>query len=177
LFRYIITAKMSAASLLKVYDGQDPELAFATAGPGGVSTLAEVLGAGNSAGTFDIDMNGKSVLAALDVVATGDVSVGGAVKGTDAATFVVESAAGQGISIQGAVGASLVAGTGGAAVTAGGALTLTAATAQPNGLVLAGAGLVPAASAGPNIVVTHVISFKAGATTYWLPVLSAAPTA
>lgn len=40
---------MSAASLLKVYDGLDPELAFQTAGPGGNQDLAQVLAVGASA--------------------------------------------------------------------------------------------------------------------------------
>ena len=43
---------MSAASLLKVYDGQDPELAFGTAG--GAQNLTAVLTAGASAGAIAI---------------------------------------------------------------------------------------------------------------------------
>lgn len=34
---------MSAASLLKVYDGLDPELAFQTAAPGTAENIAQVL--------------------------------------------------------------------------------------------------------------------------------------
>jgi hypothetical protein len=159
---------MSAASLLSVYDGANPAV-LVVAGAGGAGatpTLAAVLQVGNSAGVDDIDMNGKSLLDLLDLT------------GTTTALLEINSGAGQGVKVEGAVGASLVSGgASGCAVTAGGALTLTAATAQPDGLVLAGAGLVPTASLGPNIIVTHIISFKAGATTYWLPVLSAAPTA
>lgn len=158
---------MSAASLLKVYDGQDPELAFTTAGPGATPDLTEVLTAGAAAGNIAITGLGDLTFG------TGD-----SITGPSTALLQINSGAGQGVKVEGAVGASLVSGgASGCAVTAGGALTLTAATAQPDGLVLAGAGLVPVASAGPNIIVTHIISFKAGATTYWLPVLSAAPTA
>ena len=168
---------MSAASLLAVYNGTDPELAFPT-GSAGTASLAATLAVGNSAGTYDINMNGKSVLDALDVVATGDVSVGGAVKGTAAATFVVEGAAGHGVSVQGPVGASLVATTGGAAVTStAGAITLTAGAAAPGGLVLAGAGLPATARTADAWTATantgHYLAITIGNTPYYIP-LSAA---
>lgn len=149
---------MSASSLVKVYDGLEPELVFATAGPGVTPTLAQVLAEGASAN---------------DLAITDIASLAGSTTGL----FTISGGAGEGVNVVGPVGASLVATTGGCTVEAtAGALTLTSGVAQPNGLVLGG-NLAPVASAGPNIIVTHIISFKSGATTYWLPVLSAAPTA
>jgi hypothetical protein len=157
---------MSNAALLKVYDGLDPELAFLSA-PGTTPDLTQVLTEGAAASNIAITGLGDLTFGSGDTIT-----------GPSTALLQINSGAGQGVSVSGVVGASLVSqGASGCAVTAGGALTLTAATAQPDGLVLAGAGLAPAASAGPNIIVTHIISFKSGATTYWLPVLSAAPTA
>lgn len=168
---------MSSASLLSVYDGANPAVLVvdAVGGGVGVQNLAQVLQVGNSAGVDDINMNGKSILAALDVVATGDVSVGGDVKGTAAATFVVESAALQGVSVVGAVGASLIATTGGCKVEAtagvlelnwdgvGGDLNLVPLAAQLTGFTIS-------ASASPTYVGAGVkqLQIKIGGVDYWL---------
>jgi hypothetical protein len=159
---------MSAASLLKVYDGIDTELAFQPIGPPGATPdLAQVLAAGASAND----------LAITDLLS---------ITGGATAALAIGSGAGEALDLTGAVGVSLTATTAdvavastaaGVSISADTVLTLSAGTAQPDGLVLAGAGLAPAASAGPNIIVTHIISFKTGATTYWIPILSAAPTA
>ncbi len=159
---------MSAASLLKVYDGIDTELAFLSAGPPGATPdLAQVLAAGASAND----------LAITDLLS---------ITGGTSAPLAIDSGVGVALDLTGAVGVSLTATTAdvavastaaGVSISADTVLTLSAGTAQPDGLVLSGAGLAPAASAGPVIVVTHIISFKSGATTYWIPILSAAPTA
>ena len=159
---------MSAASLLKVYDGQDPELAFLSAG--NAVTLAAVLTEGNSAGTSDIDMNGKSLLDLLDIT------------GTNSTRLDITSGTGQGVKVEGVVGASLVSqGVSGCAVTAGGALTLTAGAAAPGGLVLAGAGLPATAAASGaafaaagtgGALATHYLPITIGATPYYIPMSS-----
>ena len=92
---------MSAASLLKVYDGEDPELAFATAGPGGVSTLAEVLAAGASANN-------------VAMIALGDLTfgTGTSITGPDNTPFIINSGAAANLVIGGSVDCVLSA-TGG----------------------------------------------------------------
>jgi hypothetical protein len=98
---------MSAASLLKVYDGQDPELAFTTAGPGATPNLAAVLGAGAAAGN-------------IAMTALGDLTfgTGDAITGPTTALLTLAGGAGQGVSVVGPVGASLIATTGGCKVEA-----------------------------------------------------------
>ena len=88
---------MSAQSLLKVYDGELPTLAFSTGGPGTAPNLQEVLAEGNSAN--DLAIND---LAALNGSTAGDLEV--------------SSGAGHGLILSGAVGASLTATTGGCKV-------------------------------------------------------------
>jgi hypothetical protein len=164
---YYKPLNMSAASLLKVYDGVDTELAFTIAGPGATPDLAQVLAAGASAND----------LAITDLLS---------LTGGTSAPLAIDSGVGVALDLTGAVGVSLTATTAdvavastaaGVSISADTVLTLSAGTAQPDGLVLAGAGLAPAAAAGANITVTHQISFKVGATTYWIPILSAAPSA
>lgn len=152
---------MSAASLLKVYDGQDPELAFTTAGPGATPDLAQVLGAGASAGAIAITDAGN-------------------ITGDTAALWELTSGAGQGVKVEGLVGAALKATTGGATLEAtAGALTLTAGAAAPGGLVLSGAGLPATAAASAAAFYTgssaasHYLAITIGATPYYIPLSSA----
>jgi len=88
---------MSAQSLLKVYDGELPTLAISTGAPGTAPNLEEVLTEGNSAN---------------DLAITDLLSITG---GTTAA-LTISSGAGEGLALNGAVGASLVATTGGCKV-------------------------------------------------------------
>jgi len=164
---------MSAASLLSAYDGANPAV-LVVAGAGGAGAtpnLAAVLAVGNSAGVDDIDMNAKSLLDLLDLT------------GTTAALLEINSGAGQGVKVEGAVGASLVSGgVSGCAVTAGGALTLTAGAAAPGGLVLTGAGLPATAAASAaafaaagtaGALATHYLPITIGATAYYIPMSAA----
>ena len=175
---------MSAASLLTVYDGANPAVLVvdAVGGGVGVQSLAQVLQVGNSAGVDDINMNGKSILAALDVVATGDVSVGGDVKGTAAATFVVQSAATHAVRVEGAAGASLVATTGDCKVEAsagvlelnfdgvGGQLNVVPLAAQFTNVASA------AAANGPTYAAAALkqLQIQIGGVPYWIALNPAA---
>jgi len=158
---------MSAASLLKVYDGQDPEIAFLTAG--GVPNLAQVLGQGAAGNN-------------IAMTALGDLTfgTGDTITGPAGVLFQVNSGAGQGVKVEGVVGASLVSqGVSGCAVTAGGALTLTAGAAAPGGLVLAGAGLPATAATSAAAFYTgssaasHYLPITIGATAYYIPMSAA----
>jgi hypothetical protein len=100
---------MSVASILKVYDGLDPELAFTTAAPGTAENIAQVLAnapAGDAGG-----------LPLTDVAAFSCASITKSTLGA-AALFTISGEAGQGVSVVGPVGASLIATTGGAKVEA-----------------------------------------------------------
>ena len=148
---------MSAASLLKVYDGLDPELAFPTAGPGAVPTLAEVLASGASG-------NGVAITDAGDIT------------GVATSRFDITSGAGQGVKVEGLVGASLKATTGGCTLEAtAGALTLTSATAPPAGLVLTGAGLASTAANTPgSFAAARFLAVTIDGATRYIPLATAA---
>lgn len=163
---------MSAASLLKVYDGLDPELAFQTAAPGTAENIAQVL-ANAPAG----------VAGGLPLTDVGAFSCD-SITSVNAGLFTIAGAAGQGVSVVGPVGASLVATTGGAAVTStAGAITLTAGAAAPGGLVLAGVGLPATAAASAaafaaagtgGALATHYLQVSIGspAVAYYIPMSS-----
>jgi hypothetical protein len=89
---------MSAASLLKVYDGQDPELAFTTAGPGVTPDLTEVLTAGAAAGNIAITGLGDLTFG------TGDT-----IQGPPAATLSVLGGLAQNVAVSSAVDLELAA--------------------------------------------------------------------
>lgn len=138
---------MSAASLLKVYDGQDPELAFQTAGPGGNQDLAQVLAVGASAND----------LAITDILSL----TGGA------GTLLVDSGVGQSLSLTGNTNALLVATVGDVTVeaTAGNVVldataTITLSAPSPAGnLILAlPAGKLTAATAVAGNAITNTIT-------------------
>lgn len=99
---------MSNAALLKVYDGQDPELAFGTAAPGTSENIAQVLlntpNPGDAGGSQLIDVGAFSCLSVTKSGAAG--------------LFTISGEVGQGVSVVGPVGASLIATTGGAKVEA-----------------------------------------------------------
>lgn len=159
---------MSAASLLKVYDGQDPELAFGTA-PGSVPNLAAVLGSGAAAGN-------------IAMTALGDLTfgTGDTITGPASARLDITSGVGQGVKVEGLVGASLKATTGGATLeSTAGAITLTAGAAAPGGLVLSGAGLPATAATSAAAFYTgssaasHYLAITIGATPYYIPMSAA----
>jgi hypothetical protein len=148
---------MSAASLLKVYDGEDPELAFQTAAPPGTPDLAEVLAAGASAN-------------AVPITDAGDIT------GNTAADLTIGSGAGHGLILAGAVGASLTATTGGCKVEAsdgvlelnwngtGGQLNLVSVGAQLTDITSTAAGAkVPNYSGA-----TKQLQIKVAGTDYWI---------
>jgi hypothetical protein len=145
---------MSAASLLKVYDGQDPELAFTTAGPGATPDLAQVLAAGASANAVAITDAGN-------------------ITGNTAADLTIGSGAGHGLILAGAVGASLTATTGGCKVEASdGVLELNwNGTGGQLNLIPVGTQFVatPIASGKPNWLVAQQLQIKVGGTDYWIP--------
>jgi hypothetical protein len=153
---------MSAASLLKVYDGQDPELAFTTAGPGATPNLAAVLGAGAAAGN-------------IAMTALGDLTfgTGDAITGPTTALLTLAGGAGQGVSVVGPVGASLIATTGGAKVEASqGVLELNwDGTGGQLNLIPVGAQFdaTPIASGKPNWIAAQQIQIQVGGTAYWIP--------
>jgi hypothetical protein len=150
---------MSAASLLKVYDGQDPELAFTTAGPGATPDLAQVLAAGASAN-------------AVPITDAGDIT------GNTAANLTIGSGAGHGLILAGAVGASLTATTGGCKVEASdGVLELNwNGTGGELNLVSVGSQLtaLPIASGKPNWVAGSQLQIQVAGTNFWIPLSSAA---
>ena len=157
---------MSAASLLKVYDGQDPELAFGTA-PGSVPTLAAVLGSG-SAG------------ANIAITALGDLTfgTGDAITGPTTALLTLAGGATQGVSVVGPVGASLIATTGGCKVEASeGVLELNwdgtggQLNAVPVGTQFTDA---PIASGKPNWIAAKQLQIQVNGTNYWIPMSTTA---
>lgn len=153
---------MSAASLLKVYDGADPELAFTTAGPGATPDLTEVLTAGAAAGNIAITGLGDLTFG------TGD-----AITGPSTALLTVAGGAGQGVSVVGPVGASLIATTGGCKVeTVAGVLELNwdGAGGQLN-IVPVGAQFdaTPIASGKPNWIAAQQLQIQVNGTAYWIP--------
>jgi len=166
---------MSAASLLSVYDGANPAV-LVVAGAGGAGatpTLAAVLQVGNSAGVDDIDMNAKSLLDLLDLT------------GTAGNRLDITSGVGQGVKVEGLVGASLVATTGGAAITTSAAaadITLTSGGDVELSFLTGTLVLQPLAAdftpvtiaAGkPTWVAAQQLKIKIGATDYWIPMSSA----
>jgi len=145
---------MSAASLLKVYDGQDPELAFLSAGPGVTPDLTEVLTAGANAGAIAITNAGN-------------------ITGNTSATLAISSGAGEGLALAGAVGASLVATTGGCKVEASeGVLELNwNGTGGQLNIIPVGAQFdaTPIASGKPNWIAAQQLSVQVNGTNYWIP--------
>jgi hypothetical protein len=148
---------MSAASLLKVYDGQDPELAFTTAGPGAVPNLTAVLTAGAAAGAVAITDAGNYL-------------------GNTAADLEIESGAGHGLILAGAQGASLTATTGGCKVEAsagvlelnyngvGGELNIV-----PLGTTFTDITSTAAGAKVPNYSgATKQLQIQVGGTDYWI---------
>ena len=115
-------------------------------------------------------MNGQSVLDTLSVV------------GNAAALFELTSGIGQGVKVEGLVGASLVATTGGAAVTStAGKITLTAAADLELSFLTGELILEPlpadftnvtsnAAAAGPTYAGSNLkqLKIKIGETDYWI---------
>lgn len=153
---------MSAASLLKVYDGQDPELAFTTAGPGATPDLAQVLAAGASANAVAITDAGN-------------------ITGNAAADLEVSSGAGHGLILAGAVGASLTATTGGCKIeSTAGVLELNASDAAGELNIVLDAGkltAVPlnAAANGPTYTgAVRQLKIQVGGVNYWIALNPAA---
>lgn len=151
---------MSAQSLLKGYDGELPTLAFSVGGPGTAPNLAEVLAEGNSGN---------------DLAITDLASISGSTTGL----FTVSGGAGEGVSVVGPVGASLVATTGGCKVEAtAGTLELNAEDAAGNlNIVLNAAKLtnVTLASGQPPYSGTvKQLQIQVGGVNYWLALNPAA---
>jgi hypothetical protein len=162
---------MSVASILKVYDGLDPELAFPTAAPGTAENIAQVL-ANAPAGV-------AGGLPLTDVGAFSCDSISSVAPGL---FTIAQATAGQGIALTGAVGASLTATTGGASVTAtaggvqieagGGVLKLDfdGVGGQLNIVPLAAQfSPCPIAAAKPNWLVAQQLQIQVGGTNYWIP--------
>ena len=148
---------MSAQSLLKGYDGELPTLAFSVGGPGTAPNLAEVLAEGASAND----------LAITDVAS---------ITGSTAGLFTVSGGAGEGVSVVGPVGASLIATTGGCKVEAtAGVLELNADGAGGELNILLPSGKRTAAL-GTNVAtaVNNQLQIQIGGTNYWIPLASAA---
>ena len=159
---------MSAASLLKVYDGQDPELAFPTAA-GGVPTLAQVLGAGAAAGN-------------IAMTALGDLTfgTGDTITGPAGANLSISAAATRGLILTGENGASLTATTGGCKVeSTAGVLELNAADAAGElNIVLDAAKLtaftISASNAPTYAGAVRQLQIQVGGVNYWLALNPAA---
>lgn len=144
---------MSAASLLKVYDGLDPELAFLSAGPGGNQDLAQVLAVGASA---------------ADLAITDILSLSGGVT----APLAINSGAGEALNLNGAVNASVEA-------TAG-TLTLSAPSATGD-LILAlpAAKLTAVTAVAANAitaVITQQLEIKINGVAHFIPLSTVAFT-
>jgi hypothetical protein len=153
---------MSNAALLKVYDGQDPELAFQSAAPGTSENIDQVLlntpNPGNAGG------NPLTNVGAFSCDSITSVNAG---------LFTIAGAAGQGVSVVGPVGASLIATTGGLKVEAsegvmelnwdgtGGALNIVPVGAQFDA--------TPIASGKPNWIAAQQLSVQVNGTAYWIP--------
>lgn len=153
---------MSAQSLLKGYDGELPTLAFSVGGPGTAPNLAEVLAEGASAND----------LAITDVAS---------VTGSTAGLFTVSGGAGEGVSVVGPVGASLIATTGGCKVEAtAGTLELNADDAAGNLNIVLNANklsAVPlnAAANGPTYLgAVRQLKIQVGGVDYWIALNPAA---
>ena len=153
---------MSAQSLLKGYDGELPTLAFSVGGPGTAPNLAEVLAEGASAND----------LAITDVAS---------ITGSTTGLLTVSGGAGEGVSVVGPVGASLIATTGGCKVEAtAGTLELNAADAAGNlNIVLDAAKLTnaPSNAAAPGPTYTGTVKqlqIQVGGVNYWIALNPAA---
>lgn len=153
---------MSAQSLLKGYDGELPTLAFSVGGPGTAPNLAEVLTEGASANNLAI-----TDLASLTGSTTGLLTVAGG--------------AGEGVSVVGPVGASLIATTGGCKVEAtAGTLELNADDAAGNlNIVLDASKLtnitLNAPANGPTYSGTvKQLQIQVGGVDYWIALNPAA---
>lgn len=154
---------MSAQSLLKGYDGELPTLAFSVGGPGTAPNLAEVLAEGASAND----------LAITDVAS---------ITGSTAGLFTVSGGAGEGVSVVGPVGASLVATTGGCKVEAtAGTLELNADDAAGNlNIVLNANKLTAISSTAAGAIVPNYsgavrqLKIQVGGVDYWIALNPAA---
>ena len=148
---------MSAQSLLKGYDGELPTLAFSVGGPGTAPNLAEVLAEGASAND----------LAITDVAS---------ITGSTTGLFTVAGGAGEGVSVVGPVGASLIATTGGCKVEAtAGVLELNADGAGGELNILLPSGKrTAAAGAQLATAINNQLQIQIGGTNYWIPLASAA---
>ena len=160
---YNITAIMSAQSLLKGYDGELPTLAFSVGGPGTAPNLAEVLAEGASANDLAIT----------------DIS---SLTGSTTGLFTVAGGAGEGVSVVGPVGVSLVATTGGCKVEAtAGTLELNADDAAGNLNIVLNANKLSAftisASNGPTYTGSvRQLKIQVGGVDYWIALNPAAFT-
>ena len=151
---------MSAQSLLKGYDGELPTLAFSVGGPGTAPNLAEVLAEGASAND----------LAITDVAS---------ITGSTTGLFTVAGGAGEGVSVVGPVGASLIATTGGCKVEAtAGTLELNADDAAGNlNIVLNASKLTNVTLSSGNPPYTGTVKqlqIQVGGVNYWLALNPAA---
>ena len=151
---------MSAQSLLKGYDGELPTLAFSVGGPGTAPNLAEVLAEGASAND----------LAITDVAS---------ITGSTAGLFTVAGGTGEGVSVVGPIGASLIATTGGCKVEAtAGVLELNADDAAGNlNIVLNAAKLTNVTLSSGNPPYTGTVKqlqIQVGGVNYWLALNPAA---
>lgn len=153
---------MSAQSLLKGYDGELPTLAFSVGGPGTAPNLAEVLAEGASAND----------LAITDVAS---------ITGSTTGLFTVAGGAGEGVSVVGPVGASLIATTGGCKVEAtAGTLELNADDAAGNLNIVLNANklsAVPLNAAAPGPTYSGAVrqlKIQVSGVDYWIALNPAA---
>jgi len=152
---------MSAQSLLKVYNGELPTLALSTGAPGTAPNLQEVLTEGNSAN---------------DLAITDVLSITGGTTGA----FAIASGAGEGLALSGAVGASLVATTGGCKVeSTAGTLELNADDAAGQLNIVLNANKLSAftinAGGGPTYVgAVRQLQIQVGGVNYFIALNPAA---
>lgn len=162
---------MSAASLLKVYDGIDTELAFLSAGPPGATpNIAAVLGAAPAGDATGLALSDVGALSCLSITKAGA-----------AGPFTISGEAGQALDIVGPVNASLTATTGDVKVEAtAGILELAAPDAAGELNIVLDAGKLTAvnlnaAANGPTYLgAVRQLKIQVGGVDYWIALNPAA---